>query len=40
MSVTECAKRFKVSRQAILKRIKKGQIKAQKVGNYYVIIFD
>lgn len=40
LSVTECAERFKVTRQAILKRIKTGKLKTTKVGKTYVIIFD
>lgn len=37
LSVTQYAKRYKISRQAVLKRIKAGKIKAERIGNYYII---
>ena len=36
-SVTEYAKKHNISRQATLKRIKTGKIKAKKIGNYYIV---
>jgi len=36
-TVTEYAKKHKISRQAVLKRINTGKLKAKKVGNYYII---
>lgn len=37
LSVTQYAKKHKISRQAVLKRIISGKIKARKVGATYVI---
>lgn len=37
VSVKEFSSIFGVSRQAILRRIKTGTIKANKIGNYYVL---
>lgn len=37
LSVTEYAKNNNISRQAVLKKIKKGQLDARKVGNSYII---
>jgi excisionase family DNA binding protein len=36
-STTELAKSLGISRQAILKKIKSGQIKAEKVGRNYIV---
>ncbi len=37
ISVSQLAKIKRVSRQAIHKQIKKGKIKANKIGSFYVI---
>lgn len=37
VTVTQYAKKHGISRQAVNKRIKKGKLKAKKVGNYYII---
>ena len=36
-SVTELAKMLKVSRQAVIDRIRRGTLEVQRVGNQYVI---
>lgn len=38
LSVTEYAKKEGVSRQAILARIKRGTLKARKIGQTYIIL--
>lgn len=40
ISVTELAKMFGISRIAVFKRIKKGQIPAEKIGRSYAISMD
>jgi len=37
VSITEYAKLKNISRQAVAKQIKKGKLKALKVGSFYVI---
>lgn len=37
LTVTQYAKRHRVSRQAVLGKIQRGSLKAKKVGNYYII---
>lgn len=37
LSVTEYAKKYKITRQAVLKRIKRSKLKATKVGTTYII---
>jgi hypothetical protein len=37
ITATQYAKRHRISRQAVNKRIKTGKIKAKKVGFYYII---
>ena len=37
ISVTEYARRHRITRQGVLKRIAVGRIKAVRVGNYYAI---
>lgn len=40
LSVTNAAELLGISRTAVLKRIKNGSIRAQKVGNSYLILKD
>jgi len=40
LSVTELAKMLGISRVAVLKKIKKGQIEAEKIGNVYAISLE
>lgn len=40
ISVTELAKILKISRVAVFKKIKKGQIPAEKIGRSYVISME
>lgn len=37
MSVREYAKMRGISKQAVHKQIKKGKLKAEKIGNYYAV---
>jgi hypothetical protein len=37
MTVSQYAKKYRITRQAVLKRIWHGSLKARKVGNYYII---
>ena len=37
LSISQYAKMIGISRQAVLKRINKGKLKAQKVGKVYII---
>lgn len=40
LTISELAKMFNISRQAIFKKIKNNQIKADKIGKFYVIPKD
>ncbi len=37
LSVSQYAERYKITRQAVLKRINTGKVEALKLGNYYLI---
>lgn len=37
-TIAQYAKRHKITRQAVLKRINTGKVKAKKVGHYYIIL--